>query len=118
MLVQLIQPRIEETFELVRDHLEKHHLGKVAGRRIVLTGGASQLQGVRDLAVLILEKQVRLGRPNGFPHAASSPAFAAATGLLLHGLSIKRDIPEPIAVQGGEDLGMVGKIGHWLKRNF
>ena len=50
---------------------------------MVLTGGASQLVGVRELAGRVLERQVRLGRPHpvrGLPETASGPAFAAPLG--------------------------------------
>src|SRR3546814_2653597 len=63
LLTGIIQPRMEEMFELVRSRLEASGFDKVAGRRVVLTGGGSQLQGVRELAQLILDKQVRMGRP-------------------------------------------------------
>jgi len=89
LLVQIIQARIEETLELVRSHLEASGFAKQAGRRIVLTGGASQLEGVRDLAELVLDKQVRLGRPRalrGLPESLSGPAFSTAAGLLRYGL--------------------------------
>ena len=55
----IIRPRIEETMELVRSRLNDAGMNRRAGRRLVLTGGASQLQGTRELASLILEKQVR-----------------------------------------------------------
>ena len=63
ILVGIIQPRLEETFEMVRSRLETSGFDKIAGRRVVLTGGASQLAGVRELAQLVLDKQVRMGRP-------------------------------------------------------
>src|SRR5205823_13792227 len=63
LLVGIIAPRLEETFELVRNRLEASGFDKVAGRRVVLTGGASQLHGTREFAALILDKQVRMGRP-------------------------------------------------------
>ena len=50
LLVGIIAPRIEETFELVRNRLEASGFDKVAGRRVVLTGGACQLHGTRELA--------------------------------------------------------------------
>ena len=62
-LIRIIQPRLEEIFEIVRSRLEKSGLGEAAGRRVVLTGGTSQLPGIRDVAQRILGKQVRLGRP-------------------------------------------------------
>src|SRR5262249_49571816 len=63
MLTSIIQPRLEETFELVRDRLISCGLSSISGRRVVLTGGASQLNGVREVAQRILSKQVRLGKP-------------------------------------------------------
>jgi len=40
MVVSIIRPRLEETFELVRERLEGSGLGHAAGTRVVLTGGA------------------------------------------------------------------------------
>ena len=89
MVVSIIKPRLEETFELVRDRLEGAGLGRAAGTRVVLTGGASQLVGAREMAGRILGgRQVRLGRPDprllrGLPDAATGPGFAVSAGLLL-----------------------------------
>ncbi len=62
-LIRIIQPRLEEIFELVKSRLEASGYNDMAGRRCVLTGGTSQLPGIRDIAQRILDKQVRLGRP-------------------------------------------------------
>ncbi|MBN9510521.1 MAG: cell division protein FtsA [Alphaproteobacteria bacterium] len=85
MVVNIIKPRLEETFELVKERLEGSGLGRAAGARVVLTGGASQLSGARETAARILGRQVRQGRPapaRGLPDSASGPAFATAVGLL------------------------------------
>jgi cell division protein FtsA len=85
MVVNVIRPRLEETFEMVRERLDSSGLTRAAGTRVVLTGGACQLAGARDLAGRILNKQVRLGRPSalrGLPDSATGPAFATAAGLL------------------------------------
>ena len=50
MVVSIIRPRLEETFELVRERLEGSGLGRAAGTRVVLTGGACQLPGAREMA--------------------------------------------------------------------
>jgi cell division protein FtsA len=47
MLTGIIRPRLEEIFELVRDRLEACDAAHFSGRRVVLTGGASQLTGAR-----------------------------------------------------------------------
>ena len=82
MVVNIIRPRIEETFEYVKDRLDSAGMGRT---RIVLTGGACQLPGLREMAARTLGRQVRLGRPapiRGLPELASGPAFAVAAGLL------------------------------------
>ncbi|MFT2093161.1 cell division protein FtsA [Acidiphilium sp.] len=84
-LVSIIRPRLEEIFELVRDRIETSGLGRAAGARVVLTGGASQLVGARELAAQILDRQVRIGKPIGvigLPDAATGPNFATMIGLL------------------------------------
>ena len=85
MLISVIRPRLEEIFEMVRDRIDTAGLGRAGGNRIVLTGGASQLGGVRELAQQIIGGTVRLGKPNaiiGLPDSASAPNFATLAGLL------------------------------------
>jgi cell division protein FtsA len=105
MVVNIIKPRLEETFEMVKERLEGSGLGRAAGVRVVLTGGASQMSGVRDMAARVLGRHVRLGRPaalRGLPDSASGPAFATAVGLLtwtsgagrtLHDIDLDADRP-------------------------
>ena len=121
ILVGIIQPRLEETFELVRSRLEHGGYGKIAGRRVVLTGGASQLSGVRELAALVLDKQVRMGRPiriGGLAEATGGPAFATAVGLLAYGVSAEHEMPRPARAGRDEPNGLIGRIGHWFRENF
>jgi cell division protein FtsA len=118
LLVGIIAPRIEETFELVRDSLEANGFDKFASRRLVLTGGACQLQGVRELAALILDKQVRIGRPRkvqGLAEATAGPAFSAAAGLLNFALSERA---EPARAYRRVPLGVFGRVKEWLRENL
>jgi cell division protein FtsA len=86
-LVSVIKPRIEEIFEYVRDRLIKAGVDPFLGRRVVLTGGASQLAGVREVATLILGKNIRLGKPIHLTsHELShNPSFSTCAGLLSYG---------------------------------
>jgi cell division protein FtsA len=124
MLVGIIQPRLEETFELVRQRLEQSGFDKIAGRRVVLTGGASQLAGLRELASAILDKQVRMGRPiriAGLAEATGGPAFATAAGLLVYAQQSALRLPRTesrYATQQGEAAGFIGRLGNWLRVNF
>lgn len=76
MIVNIIRPRLEETFEMVRERLRDAGVTKEAGSRVVLTGGASQLIGARELAARVLERQVRLGRPRACAACPTPPGRA------------------------------------------
>jgi cell division protein FtsA len=118
MLTSIIRPRIEETFELARDLLEDAGVGKLAGRCVVLTGGASQLNGVKETAARVLGKQVRLGRPirlTGLPDAAAGPAFSTVAGLLTY---LVHGPADALLVDSHSDARkgthQIGRIGRWF----
>ncbi|MCO6419725.1 cell division protein FtsA [Siccirubricoccus sp. KC 17139] len=117
MVVGIIRPRIEETFELIKDKLEAAGLGQEMGRRVVLTGGASQLVGVRELAARVLDRQVRLGRPHpvrGLPETASGPGFAAPLGLLAWAAGEGRPLLD--LVPGPDQApGLFRRLVNWLR---
>ena len=120
LLVSIIAPRLEETFELVRNRLEASGFDKVAGRRVVLTGGACQLHGVRELAGLILDKQVRIGRPMrvdgpGRGDAAARP-FRPPPGCCISRMSERAESPRPARSRAAS--GIFGRVGHWMRENL
>ncbi|MEX1147869.1 MAG: hypothetical protein WEB93_05755, partial [Sphingomonadales bacterium] len=119
MLTGIIQPRIEETFELVRERLTASGFDQLAGRRLVLTGGASELPGVREIAGRILDKRVRVGAPvnvRGLAEATQGPAFSTCAGLLHYAVSAPIEAyarPLPMMPKG-----RLARVGRWLKENF
>lgn len=121
ILTGIIRPRIEETFELVRERLDASGAGRISGRRMVLTGGASQLHGIPELAGLVLEKQVRIGRPlriSGLAEATSGPAFSACAGLLRYGVEKYAGVIEDAPTSEDAPTGRFARIGQWLKESF
>lgn len=117
-LVSIIAPRLEETFELVRQRLDASGAAGVAGQRVVLTGGASQLPGVREMAGRILGKQVRHGRPlkiSGLAEATGGPAFAAAAGLLHFAVDDCGEARAAAAKAPPRQGGLIGKMGGWFR---
>ncbi len=120
ILTGIVRPRLEETFELVRSRLEASGFNKLAGRRVVLTGGASQLNGVRELAATVLDKQVRLGRPiriQGLSDQTGGPAFAVCAGLISYALGAQEN-PRLAAATNQAGNGWVGRVGLWLRENL
>ena len=121
MLTGIIQPRLEETLELVRDRLDASGYGRVAGRRVVLTGGASQLNGARELTSRILDKQVRIGQPirlTGLAEATGGPAFSTCAGLLTYSQISPLETAGADVADSGASRGQLRKFGRWLKENF
>ena len=97
-VARIIRARIDDIFTCVRDRLEKTGFDVSAGRRAVLTGGASQLAGVRDVAAELLNKQVRLARPQTFPGLAAAntgPAYSTALGLLISAATTAAEATDP-----------------------
>ncbi|MGD9537220.1 MAG: cell division protein FtsA [Alphaproteobacteria bacterium] len=123
LLVGIVRPRLEEIFELLRDRLDSSGFADAAGRRVVITGGASQIEGIRDLAGQVLEKQIRLARPlpvPGLAHSTTGPEYAAATGLLIYAGRNQASL-QPRRVRRElrrRPENPLGRIGHWLKENF
>ena len=116
-LVSIIAPRLEETFELVRKRMEASGANGMAGQRVVLTGGASQLPGVREMAGRILNKQVRHGRPlkvSGLGEAAGGPAFATAAGLLHFAVDDCGEARGSTSQSTANQNGLFAHIGKWF----
>ncbi len=121
ILVGIIAPRIEETFELVRDRLAAAGFDQAAGRRVVLTGGACQLPGARELAGHVLDKQIRIGRPSpieGLAEATGGPAFATTSGLIHFALAERAEPAKRGRARAEEPSGLFGRIGSWVRENI
>ena len=131
MLKTVIAPRVEETLELLRDRLKAAGVGLEPGAGLVLTGGASQLNGVRELAVRVFDRPVRLGKPQRAPHladAASGPAFCATAGVLLRAaygpreaVSARKLMARQITAADAPRIhrgNVVGRVAGWLRDNL
>ena len=122
-IANIIRHRAEEIFEMVRDRLADSPFGAEPRGRIVLTGGASQLTGIPELATRILGRPVRIGRPLGFgrlPNEAKSASFSVPSGLLVYPQYAHLEHVEPRharQVRTGTD-GYFGKVGRWLREGF
>lgn len=127
LLKGIIAPRVEETLELMRDRLRASGALVDPGAGIVLIGGASQLAGVREVAVRVFDRSVRLGRPRRMPHLADNaagPAFCAAAGVLQRAAFGPREAfphrsgtgraPTPI----DPNASVMAKAAAWLRDNL
>ncbi|WP_435530000.1 cell division protein FtsA [Phenylobacterium koreense] len=129
LLKGIIAPRVEETLELLRDRLRASGCPVEPGASLVLTGGASQLAGVREVAVRVFDRPARLGRPRRVPHladAASGPAFCAAAGVLQRAAFGPREAVSSKALASAKlrrepldpRANPVAKAAAWLRENL
>jgi cell division protein FtsA len=87
-LAEIVEPRYEELFALIRDELRRSGFEEAIAAGIVLTGGSAKMEGVVELAEEVFHMPVRLGVPHGVTGLADvvrNPIHATGTGLLLYG---------------------------------
>ena len=120
-LIGIIRPRVEEILEDVRAVLDASGFQYLPGQRVVLTGGASQLPGMEELATSILGRQTRRGQPlrvAGLPQATTGPAFSGVVGLALHTVHPQDecwDFEMPADHLGNRSLN---RAIRWFKENW
>jgi cell division protein FtsA len=119
MLTSIIEPRVEEIFEIVRDKIKAAGLENTAGRRLILTGGASQLGGAEELAKKVFKCNVRLGRPlnvDGLADTTAGAGFATSAGLLIYATLQPEELH--FAEQKQINIGIFAGINAWFRENF
>ena len=62
-LAEVVEPRYEELFALIREELRRSGFEEVIAAGIVLTGGSAKMEGAIELAEEIFHMPVRLGIP-------------------------------------------------------
>ena len=120
-LRQIVTPRTEQTFERVRARLDETHASLQAGRRVVLTGGASQLVGAARLGELILERQVRIGAvgpPFRIADSRTGPAYAACAGLLVHAGAGNTATTLTMPNLTPPSTHLFGRFGAWMRQHI
>ncbi|KYG68324.1 cell division protein FtsA [Bdellovibrio bacteriovorus] len=124
-LADVIEARAEETLNLIANDLRMSGLMPMLGSGIVLTGGASQLDGLIEMGEFIFDIPVRRGTPQqigGLTDVVKSGEFSAAVGLLLYALAQRKDLQaghQQQEVNIGESLdGITKKIKDFFGQIF
>ena len=88
MLCEILEPRVDELFQLVHREIQKCGYEELLASGVVITGGSSMLQGKHELAEEVMRLPVRLGQPRGvggLVDVVKSPVYATGVGLVLYG---------------------------------
>ncbi|GHC32459.1 cell division protein FtsA [Kushneria pakistanensis] len=92
-LAEVVEPRYEELFTLVREELRRSGYEDLVAAGIVLTGGTSRMEGVGELAEEIFHMPVRIACPQnvrGLADVVRNPIYSTGVGLLLYGMKYSR----------------------------
>ena len=97
ILAKIIEPRMQEIFQMVREELMKSGYLEMLPAGTVLTGGGAMLPATTDLAEKILGMPVRLGLPRdvgGLQDTVQSPIYTTSVGLVMHAARHQADLRE------------------------
>jgi cell division protein FtsA len=120
-ICKIVQPRMEEIFEMVRDQMVKKDYMKRLGGGVVLTGGGAMMPGAAELAREVFGIPARIGYPakmGGLSDVYQSPVYATGVGLVLYAAERAGEEAQraaPLKPSGG---GVMEKFRSWLKEFF
>jgi len=122
-LVEVIEPRYEELFQLIQAELRRTDFENKIAAGIVLTGGSSLVEGAVELAEEVFHMPVRLGIPqdvSGLKEEVRSPAFATTVGLLMYAKEHQSYQPNSDSQRAlSQDAGSIlAKMKSWFSQNF
>jgi cell division protein FtsA len=120
-LAEIVEPRYEELFGLIRDELRRAGLEEQVATGIVLTGGSAKMEGAVELAEEVFHMPVRLGVPqfvSGLADVVSNPIHATGVGLLLYAkANLDAHRTESPLLSGGVK-NLVERMKAWFQGNF
>ncbi len=119
VMAQILEPRMEELFEMVKAELERSGYQELIAAGLVITGGSSLLDGVVELAEDIFDMPVRMGRPQGvggLVDVVSSPMYATGVGLILYGHRYRQEHRRVIRKKA--ERGLFSRAWHRMRSWF
>ena len=91
-LCEIIEPRVEEVFDLVNREILKSGYDGLISAGVVLTGGSAAMEGSTELAEQVFNLPVRCGIPvdiAGLADVVKSPMYSTGVGLVEYGSTHK-----------------------------
>jgi cell division protein FtsA len=88
ILGEILEPRMEEIFQLVRREIIRAGMENSIPSGIVISGGTALLEGVNEIAEAIFNLPCRIGKPRaitGLVDVVNNPMYATGVGLVLYG---------------------------------
>lgn len=117
-LMHIVKARAEEIIETIEKTLASQQIDPIALQRFVITGGASQLQGFRDIMQSRLNKTVRIATPNGLQGIGDvihTPAFSLCAGLLHYALDDHQGSQLNSALEKKKNI--ISRTWNWIRNH-
>jgi cell division protein FtsA len=123
VIAQVASARYEELMTLIYNEIKASGFEDFISAGIVLTGGASNIEGALDLAELIFQAPVRLGTPknvSGLSDVRDNPGFATGIGLLIYGLKHSQNHSGFVSKPGisSSESSIWQRMKSWFSGNF
>ena len=122
LITTILQPRVEEILQLVRNELAKRGVDESLPSGIVLTGGSSLLKGILDVSHSVFSLPCRLGRPErlgGLSEMISTPVYSSLVGLIQLGFEQSEDLKYMASVYQKKGVKKFqAQVFRWMKDFF
>jgi cell division protein FtsA len=119
-LAEIVEPRYEELYNLIRDELRRAGFEEAIAAGIVITGGSAKMEGAVELAEEVFHVPVRLGVPHGVTGLADvvrNPIHATGVGLLQYARA--QTLPAGEAKPIGPNVrNVLDRMKSWFQGHF
>jgi cell division protein FtsA len=118
LLAEIIQPRTEQLFTLVREEIDRVGMEESVPAGLILSGGGAQLYGTGEVAQRALQMPVRIGRPRNVGALAEmvdNSIYATAVGLVQYGARKQGALFRPES-NGRLVSSLLERMSRWLLR--
>jgi cell division protein FtsA len=119
-LAEVVEARYEELFTLALSEIRRSGLEDRLAAGIVLTGGASKVEGAKELAERVFKMPVRIGKPHnvtGLSDIIHNPVYATGVGLLVYAMR-QRNNQHDVAINQQSMKSLWSRMRSWFQGNF
>ncbi len=119
-LAEVVEPRVEELFELVKNELRRSGFEELMGSGVVLTGGSSKMGGMSELAEEVFHMPVRIGMPkfvHGLTEVVRNPIYSTGVGLIKFG-HLNQAPKLPQITRKSSFGGVMSRMKTWFQGGF
>ena len=123
-LISVIKPRIFEIVNTINDIIIDSKYNNIIANRVVITGGASQMEGLLDFTSKVFGKKARLAKSiqiNALPENMKSPSFSAISSMVKYSITKNNDINMKLTKKNNNSdsiYAYVQKFKNWFIENF